>query len=75
MPVDLVTDSGSGLDPHISVEGALAQVNRIMDETGLSEDQLTKLIQENTQGKELGMFGEERVNVLMLNLGLEKLLQ
>ncbi|AGX06914.1 potassium-transporting ATPase, C subunit [Bacillus sp. NRRL B-14911] len=75
VPVDLVTDSGSGLDPHISVEGALAQVNRIMDETGLSKDQLTKLIKENTQGKELGLFGEERVNVLMLNLDLEKLLQ
>jgi potassium-transporting ATPase KdpC subunit len=72
VPVDLVTDSGSGLDPHISPEGALAQVNRISSLTGIDQEQLKELIEQNTQGKELGLFGEERVNVLMLNLDLQK---
>ncbi|MGM0867436.1 MAG: potassium-transporting ATPase subunit KdpC [Bacillota bacterium] len=74
VPVDLVTDSSSGLDPHISVQGALAQVNRISELTGVSKEKLKELIEENTQGKEWGIFGEERVNVLMLNLDLQELL-
>ncbi|MGE6755586.1 potassium-transporting ATPase subunit KdpC [Rossellomorea sp. NPDC071047] len=74
VPVDLVTDSGSGLDPHISVQGAMAQVNRISELTGVSKEKLQKLIEDNTQGKEWGIFGEERVNVLLLNLDLQKLL-
>ncbi|RIW31354.1 potassium-transporting ATPase subunit KdpC [Bacillus salacetis] len=75
VPVDLVTDSASGLDPHISIEGALAQVNRISDLTGAPKEQLKELIKENTQGKEFGLFGEERVNVLTLNLDLQEILQ
>ncbi|MGD6871862.1 potassium-transporting ATPase subunit KdpC [Sutcliffiella horikoshii] len=74
VPVDLVTDSASGLDPHISVNGALAQVNRISELTGVSKEKLQKLIENNTQGKELGLFGEERVNVLILNLDLQELI-
>lgn len=73
VPVDLVTDSGSGLDPHISVQGAMAQVNRISVLTGVSKEKLQQLIEDNTQGKEWGIFGEERVNVLLLNLDLQKL--
>lgn len=75
VPIDLVTDSASGLDPHISVKGAEAQVNRISELTGVSKEKLQNLIEENTQGKELGLFGEERVNVLMLNLDLQELTQ
>jgi potassium-transporting ATPase KdpC subunit len=75
VPIDLVTDSASGLDPHISVKGAEAQVNRISELTGVSKEKLQNLIEENTQGKELGLFGEERVNVLMLNLDLQALTQ
>lgn len=75
VPVDLVTDSASGLDPHISVKGALAQVNRISELTGVSKEKLKNLIEENTQGKELGLFGEERVNVLLLNLDLQELIK
>jgi potassium-transporting ATPase KdpC subunit len=74
VPVDLVTDSGSGLDPHISVQGAMAQVDRISELTGVSKEKLQKLIEDNTQEKEWGIFGEERVNVLLLNLDLQKLL-
>ncbi len=74
VPVDLVTNSGSGLDPHISPEGAKAQVKRISKLTGISEDHLNGLIEKHTQGKELGIFGEPRVNVLELNLDLQKLL-
>lgn len=74
VPVDLVTDSGSGLDPHISPEGALAQVNRISNLTGIEKEELKQLIENHIQGKELGLFGEERVNVLQLNLDLQKLL-
>ncbi|MBM7603076.1 K+-transporting ATPase ATPase C chain [Metabacillus crassostreae] len=74
VPIDLVTDSGSGLDPHISPEGALAQVNRISNTTGIEKEELKKLIENNTQGKEMGIFGEARVNVLQLNLDLKKLL-
>ncbi|KIL53092.1 potassium-transporting ATPase subunit KdpC [Jeotgalibacillus campisalis] len=75
LPIDLVTDSASGLDPHISVEGAAAQVERVSELTEISRERLKELIEENTQGKEWGLFGEERVNVLMLNLDLQELIQ
>ncbi|MDG5472478.1 potassium-transporting ATPase subunit KdpC [Jeotgalibacillus sp. ET6] len=75
LPIDLVTDSASGLDPHISVEGAAAQVERVAELTEISSERLEELIEENTQGKEWGLFGEERVHVLMLNLDLQELIQ
>lgn len=68
IPSDIITASGSGLDPHISVEAAKVQMDRVAKNTGLSQEQLEKLIEENTSGKFLGIFGEETVNVLKLNL-------
>ncbi len=71
IPVDLVTASGSGLDPDISVAAALYQVPRIASERGMSQDTVRKLVMDNTQGKFLGIFGEPHVNVLNLNLALD----
>lgn len=68
IPSDIITASGSGLDPHISVEAAKIQMDRVAKNTGLSQEQLEKMIEENTSGKFLGIFGEETVNVLKLNL-------
>lgn len=70
IPVDLVTYSASGLDPHISVAAALYQVPRVARERGLSESQVTALVNRFTQGRQLGIFGEPRVNVLLLNQAL-----
>ncbi|MFD2617954.1 potassium-transporting ATPase subunit KdpC [Terrilactibacillus laevilacticus] len=75
LPSDLITNSGSGLDPDITPKAALAQLPRIKSTTGLPEDQLKHLIQKHTQRKELGLFGEDRVNVLQLNLELAGLIQ
>ena len=71
VPVDLVTASGSGLDPDISVAAALYQVPRIASERGLSQDTVRQLVMNNAQGKFLGIFGEPLVNVLNLNLALD----
>lgn len=72
VPVDLVTTSGSGLDPDISPATAAFQVPRIARQRGMSEDQVKHLVQEHTQPRQLGLLGEPRVNVLELNLDLER---
>lgn len=68
IPTDLLTASGSGLDPHISPKSAEIQVPRIAEASGLSEDEVREIVKNNTSGKLLGVFGEETVNVVKVNL-------
>lgn len=72
IPADLLTTSGSGLDPHISPASARAQAPRIAKARGIKADQLLQLIEEHTEGRTLGFLGEPRVNVLALNLELDR---
>jgi K+-transporting ATPase ATPase C chain len=73
IPVDLVTSSGSGLDPDISLAAALYQLPRVARARGLSKSSLRSLVDQYTQGRTLGFLGEARVNVLQLNLALDEI--
>jgi len=73
VPADAVTASGSGLDPHISVANAELQISRVARARSLSEERVRALVKQNTSDRDLGVFGEPRVNVMTLNFALDQL--
>jgi K+-transporting ATPase ATPase C chain len=73
VPIDLVTTSGSGLDPHITPAAGFFQATRVAKSRGLSEEQVHEMIRRQTEERTLGLIGERRVNVLLLNLSLDAL--
>jgi K+-transporting ATPase ATPase C chain len=72
IPADLLTSSGSGLDPHISPASAEAQVARVAAVRGVAPDRVSELVARHVEGRQWGLFGEPRVNVLLLNLDLDR---
>ena len=72
VPADAVTASASGLDPHISVANAELQIPRVAKVRGISEDRVREVVKQNTSGRDLGIFGEPRVNVMTLNFALDQ---
>jgi K+-transporting ATPase ATPase C chain len=73
VPADAVTASGSGLDPHISLQNAELQIPRVVKARGVPEERVRELIRQNTNGRDFGVFGEPGVNVLQLNRALDQL--
>jgi potassium-transporting ATPase KdpC subunit len=75
VPADAATASGSGLDPHLSLANAELQIPRVAKARGITEEQLQVLVRQNTRGRDFGIFGEPRVNVMTLNFALDQLSQ
>jgi K+-transporting ATPase ATPase C chain len=72
IPIDLITSSGSGLDPHISPAAAEFQIPRVSRERRMNEDEVRRLVRKHTEGRQFGVLGEVRINVLELNLSLDE---